>query len=112
MVGASRHARMHAIDASFGDRWGCAVAYANPLGHCMLLPEGDALPERIKQKASADDELLGGVEPGMHAGWLGRDVGNGFPSPIDCHRLSARSLFNIRILAFQPTSPEGVLTLT
>jgi len=33
----------------------------------MLLPEGDALPERIKQKASADDELLGGVEPGMHA---------------------------------------------
>ena len=77
---------MHACTlstASFGDRWGCAVAYANPLGHCMLLPEGDALPERIKRKASADDELLGGVEPGMHAGWLGRDVGNGFPSPID-----------------------------
>ena len=71
MVGASRHARMHAIDASFGDCWGCAVAYANPLGHCMLLPEGDALPERIKRKASADDALLGGMEPGMHAGWIG-----------------------------------------
>ena len=65
---------MHACTlstASFGDRWGCAVAYANPLGHCMLLPKGDALPERIKRKASADDELLGGVEPGMHAGWIG-----------------------------------------
>ena len=37
----------------------------------MLLPEVDALPEQIKRRASANDELLGGVEPGMHAGWLG-----------------------------------------
>ena len=37
----------------------------------MLLPEVDALPERIERKASADDALLGGMEPGMHAGWIG-----------------------------------------
>ena len=65
---------MHACTlstASFSDRRGCTVAQANPLGDCMLLPEVDALPERIKRRASANDELLGGVEPGMHAGWIG-----------------------------------------
>jgi len=57
------HLSMHActlLTASFGDRRGCTVAYANPLGDCMLLPEGDALPERIRRRASANDELLGG----------------------------------------------------
>ena len=67
---------MHActdIHTSFGDRRGCAVAYANRLGYCMLLPKDDAMPEQIRPKASSDDALLGGPEHGMHAGWIGGD---------------------------------------
>ena len=71
VIGASRHARMHRYRHILRRLLGCAVAYTNRLGHCMLLPEGDALPERIERKASADDALLGGMEPGMHAGWIG-----------------------------------------
>ena len=101
-----------AIDTSFGDHWGCAVAYTNRLGHYMLLPEGDALPERIERKASAVDALLGGMEPGMHAGWIGEGRWERLPIADCLTGLSARGPFHIRVLAFRPAGPAGVLTLT
>ena len=66
----------------------------------MLLPEGDALPERIERKASADDALLGGMEPGMHAGWIGEGRWERLPIADCLTGLSARGPFQSEFWRF------------